>query len=58
MKHLERRIERLERQRRLYNGDGIALINEGDPIPEGAEIVIVDDIKHVFIDDIAGARRI
>ncbi|MDD3072040.1 MAG: hypothetical protein PHX88_12695 [Methanoculleus horonobensis] len=42
MKNLERRIRALEQEQ--HSGPGVVIIAAGDPIPEGARCVIVDDI--------------
>ena len=41
---LKTRIEKLEQVIKDKFGRQVVIINAGDPIPEGAEIVIIDDI--------------
>ena len=43
MKTLERRIRALEQKQRPHS-PGIVIISPGDPVPEGARHVIIDDI--------------
>lgn len=43
MKTLERRIRALE-QKQHSNQPGVVIIYPGDPVPEGAQHVIIDDI--------------
>lgn len=45
MRSLERRVRALEQQQNRQ--PVVALINEGDPVPEGVDIVIVDDIPRL-----------
>lgn len=42
-KQAKRRLEELERAL-LPTRAKVAIIDEGDPIPEGAEVVIIDNI--------------